>query len=129
MKPKLTWKIWLLIIVLALSLLSIFGMPPAFFQKGVLITSVESNSTAFEQGLKQGQIIIGVDGQEVTNLQDFTNILQGKFGSNKSVKTIFQTKQAEIILFSNQAPKITVSEIPKTNIKMGLDLLKLRVGR
>jgi len=119
---KLTWRIWLLIIVLALSLLSIFGMPPTFFQKGVLITSVESNSTAFEQGLRQGQIIIGIDEEKVDNLGDFSNIIQKKFPSNKSVKTIFQTKDSEIILFSNQPPNITVSEIHKTNIKTGLDL-------
>ena len=50
MKIKLTWKIWLLIIVLVLSFLSIFGFPPAFFQKGVLITSVDSDSNAFEVG-------------------------------------------------------------------------------
>ena len=122
MKTKLTWKIWLLIIIVALSLLSIFGMPPTFFQKGVLVTSIETNSTAFEQGLRQGQIIIEIDSQKITNINDFTKIMQGKFDSNESVKTILQTKDSEIILFSNQAPEIIVSEIPKTNIKMGLDL-------
>ena len=121
MKTKLTWKIWLLIIIVALSLMSIF-ITPAFFQKGVLVTSVETNSTAFEQGLRQGQIIIEIDSQKITNINDFTKIMQGKFDSNESVKTILQTKDSEIILFSNQAPEIIVSEIPKTNIKMGLDL-------
>ncbi|MBR9701498.1 PDZ domain-containing protein [Candidatus Pacearchaeota archaeon] len=119
---KLTWKIWLLIIVLALSLLSIFGMPPTFFQKGVLVASVTSNSTAFEQGLKQGQIIIGIDGQSITSLEDFSNVLEGKYDSRENIKTIINTKDSEIILFSNQAPEIIVSEIPKTNIKTGLDL-------
>ena len=50
MKIKLTWKIWLLIFVLVMSLISIFATPN-FLQKGVLIENVESNSTAFEQGL------------------------------------------------------------------------------
>ncbi|MFH1917578.1 MAG: PDZ domain-containing protein [Nanoarchaeota archaeon] len=119
---KLTWKIWLLIIVLVLSLLSIFGMPPTLFQKGVLVTSIESNSTAFEQGLRQGQIIIEIDGKSITSLDDFSNALQGKFDSDENVKTIINTKDSEIILFSNQAPEIIVSEIPKTNIKTGLDI-------
>jgi len=123
MKLKLTWKIWLLIIILALSLLSVFGMPSTIFQKGVLVTSVETNSTASEQGLKQGQIIIEVDGQKITGLEDFSKAMQGKYPSNESVKTVFKTKDTEIILFSKQAPKITVSEVPKTNIKMGLDLI------
>jgi len=33
---KLSWKIWLLLIVLVLSFLSIFGMPPTFLKKGVI---------------------------------------------------------------------------------------------
>ncbi|MFQ5531780.1 MAG: preprotein translocase subunit SecD [Candidatus Nanoarchaeia archaeon] len=122
MKAKLTWKIWVLIIVLAFSFLSIFGFPPTFFQKGVLITSVEQNSTAFEQGLRSGQIIIGIDNQKISGLEDFSNALKGKYDSGESVKTIIKTTSADIILFSNQAPEITVSEIPQTNIKTGLDL-------
>ncbi len=122
-KIKLSWRIWLLIIIIALCLLSIFGIPPKFSQKGVLFTSVESNSTAFEQGLKQDQIITFVDGQKINNLEDFSESLSDKFIFNKSVKTIIQTKESEIILFSNQPPKITVSEIPKTNLKLGLDLV------
>lgn len=121
-RMKLSWKIWLLIIVLVFSLLSIFGMPPTFFQEGVLVTSVEPNSTAFEQGLREGQIIIMVDDQKVTNIEDFTNTMQGKYPSEEKIKTILYTENQEIILFSNQTPEITVSEIPKTNIKTGLDL-------
>jgi len=122
MKTKLTWRIWLLIIVLALSLLAIFNTS-TFFQKGVLVTSVEANSTAFEQGLRQGQIIIQIDGHDINELEDFLKIIQEKFPSNKSIKTVLQTENSEIILFSKQAPEIIVSEIPKTNIKMGLDLI------
>ena len=123
MKKKLGFKIWLLIIILILSLISIF-ITPTFLQNGVLIVSVEPNSTAFEQGLRQEQIIIAIDGKEITSLEDFTQALQGKYdsNSNESVKTIITTKNLEVILFSKQAPEITVSEVPKTNIKLGLDL-------
>jgi preprotein translocase subunit SecD len=121
-KMKLTWKIWLLIIVLCLCLLSIFGFPPVFFEKGVLITSVEQNSTAFEQGLRQGQIITGIDGNTINNAEDFTNSLQDKFSSGNNIKIIVTTKDAEYILFSDSAPEITVSDIPETNLKSGLDL-------
>jgi len=123
MKTKLTWKIWLLIIILVLSLLSIFGMPPTFFQKGVLITSVEANSSAFDLGLRSGQIIISVDEQKIDSLEDFSKAFQEKFISNESVKTIIQTKQEEFILYSNEPPQIIVSDIPSTNLKMGLDLV------
>ena len=119
---KLSFKIWVLIIVVVLSLISIFGLPPTFFQKGVLITSVETNSTAFEQGLRQGQVIVAVDGNSIETLEEFSIAMQGKYLSEEKVKTTFQTKESEIILFSNEAPEITVSDIPKTNIKLGLDL-------
>ena len=87
-KMKLTFKIWLLIIVLALSLLSIFGFPPTFTQKGVLITSVDANSTAYEQGLRQGQVITQIDGQTIGNLDDFSNawkiiLLPERFSESK----------------------------------------------
>ena len=121
MKIKLTWKIWLLIILIFLSLLSIFGFPPSFFQKGVLITSVEANSTAFEQGFRQGQIITQINGEKINNLNDFSTALKGKF-NGENVKIIFNTKDSEIIFFSKDAPDITVSNIKKTNIKTGLDL-------
>jgi preprotein translocase subunit SecD len=121
MKLRFGFRIWLLIIVLILSLISIF-ITPTFLQDGVIIASVDSNSTAFEQGLRQGQVIIAIDGKEITSLEDFTNILQGKYNSNESVKTIITTKDSEVILFSKEAPEITVSEVSKTNIRLGLDL-------
>ena len=123
MRINFTWKIWLLIIVLVLSVLSILsGSSNSLFQKGVLITSVEFNSTAFDQGFKDGQIITEVDGVKIDNLDDFANSIQGKFDSNESVKIIFKTKDSQIIFFSDHHPEITVSEIPKTAIKLGLDL-------
>ncbi len=111
----------MLIAVLLLSLLSIFPIS-TLFQNGVVITSVNSNSTAFEQGLKQGQIITAIDGKPVTNSLDYTNALAGKFILNESTKFTITTKNSEAILFSNSPPKITISDVPKTNLKLGLDL-------
>jgi len=123
MKLKLTWKIWMLIFILILSLISIFGLPPVFLQKGVLVTSVEPNSTAFEQGLRKGQIIIAVDGKTIDDLDDFKDVIQGKFMTNETVKTTITTKDTEIIIFSDEAPRVTVSGISKSNILFGLDLI------
>jgi len=119
---KLTWKLWLLIIVLAFSLLAIFSMPPKFLEKGVLITSVQPDSDAFEQGLRQGQIITFADGKEIKDLDDFSESLAGRFDSGEKIKLILQTNEAEIILYSNHVPNITIANIPKTNIKTGLDI-------
>jgi len=123
MKINFSWRIWVLIIVLFLSILSIFGMPLTIFKTGVLISSVDLNSTAFEQGLRQGQIIIEIDGKKIGNIEDFSLVLANKFNSNESVKTTIVTENIKIILFSNKPPEITVSDIPKTNLKLGLDLV------
>jgi len=119
---KFTLKIWLLIIAVLLSLLIIFGLPLTLFQKGVLITSVDNNSTAFQEGLRQGQVITGIDGQQIDSLEDFSRIISQKPYGDGNVKTTIQTTQREFILFSSDSPKITVSKIQKTNIKFGLDL-------
>jgi preprotein translocase subunit SecD len=121
-KKKLTFKIWLLLVILAFSLISIFGLPPTFSEKGVIITGVESNSTAFNQGLRQGQIITGIDETTIYGLEDFTTAIQNKFPTSEKVKTTIITKDSQVILFSNETPQIIVSDIPKTNIKTGLDL-------
>nr|MBI4156436.1 PDZ domain-containing protein [Candidatus Woesearchaeota archaeon] len=119
---KLTFRIWVLIIVLILSLISIFGLPPSFLEKGILITSVEQNSSAFEQGLRQGQIITAIDGKSVESIDEFSEIIKEKYPADLDIKTTIQTKNSEIILFSKQAPEITFSDIPKTNLKAGLDI-------
>jgi preprotein translocase subunit SecD len=122
MNLKLTWKIWILIIILVFSLISIFGLPPKIMQNGILITSVETNSTAFEQGLRQGQIIVEIDGKKIETLDDFSKSLEKFNNQSEEIKTIIKTRESEIILFSKNSPNMTVSEIPKTNINTGLDL-------
>lgn len=124
MANKFTWRIWLWIIVLLLSVLSIVSFPLAFLQEGILITGVESDSHAFDQGLKQGQIITKIDGNEIESVEDYSKIIQNKFPENlnQSVKTTIELKNSQIILFSNKSPEITVSEIPKTKIETGLDI-------
>ncbi len=122
LKPNLTWRIWLLIIVLLLSLLAIFGFPSNLFKEGALITSVNPNSTAFQEGLAKGQIITEIDGQKISTAEDYAKIIPGKFLSGESVKTAIKTESSEIIFFSDKQPEITVSKIPKTNLITGLDI-------
>lgn len=118
----MNWKLWLLIIILVFSFLAIFGLPPQFMEKGVVIKNIESNSSSFEKGLRKGQIITSIDNQEIENMDDYTNIIKNKFNNNESKKIIIKTKDIEAILYTDTAPNILVSDIPKTNLKMGLDL-------
>lgn len=118
----MNWKIWLLIIVLFFSLLSIFGLPVKFMEKGVIIKSIKTNSSAFEKGLREGQIITHIDGKKIDNLQEYLKIIKEKFSDGKKKKITIQTKKSEVILYTNNLNDIIVSKIPKTNLKMGLDL-------
>lgn len=122
MKKKLTWKIWLLIIFLAFSLLSIFGMPPSFLEKGVLITSVDSNSSLFEQGMRPGDIILSINEFQIKDLEDYSNFMQKTFPLEEKQKIIFKTKLNEYVVFTKQAPEIMVEKISNSKIKLGLDL-------
>jgi preprotein translocase subunit SecD len=121
-KMKLTFKIWILIFFVLLSLVSLFGLFPTFLKNGVLVTSVGENSSAFEQGLRTGQIILEIDSIEITSLEDYTNLLSQKFPSPSEVKLEILTNKGEFLLFDKNIPEITVSSIPKTRLRAGLDI-------
>jgi preprotein translocase subunit SecD len=121
-KMKLGFKIWLLIVIFFLSLLSIFGMPMKFTETGVVVTNIDSNNTLFEQGLRQGQVIISINGEKIKNIGDYSKIISSTYHSQKEIKTIIQTREEEYIIFGKEFPEMIVAEIPKSNIKLGLDL-------
>ncbi len=120
---KLTWRIWLMILFLILSLISLFGIPPTFFKEGVLITSVKPNSTASFYGLKEGEIILKINNQKISSVEEFSKIVEGLFVDNSSKKLEITTDGNNVIIFTNKPLEITVSEIPKTRLKLGLDLV------
>lgn len=116
---KLGWRVWFLIIVLLLSLLAI---KPSF-QSGVIIKSVDKNSTAFNEGLRTGEIITEVNGQKIEKKEDYANIIDSFFVDvNESKRLDIKTKKNEYTLFIDKAPRITIDSIPSTKIKTGLDL-------
>lgn len=118
---KISWRIWLLLFFLVASLLV---LSPSF-EKGVIIKSVERNSTAFDAGLKPLMIINSVNGEKVNDLTDYTRIINSVFPSEKlenKTKLTISSKDSEFILFTDEIPRITVSNLQKTKIKTGLDL-------
>ncbi len=117
MAKRLTWRIWVLIIALALSLLAI---KPSF-DDGIMVKSVDINSSAFESGLRNGQVITHIDGKEIKTIEDYVVSME-KFPSEERIRTTFTTKEGEFIVFSNQTPQLTMDKIPSTNIKFGLDI-------
>ncbi len=115
---RITFRLWVLIIFILLALL----MLSPTFKKGVVIKSIDKNSTAFQQGLRQGMIIEELNSQAVSSYEDYTRlILEGSKIGNQT-KYDIKTNQGEFIFLDDGLPKITVDSIPKTKIKTGLDL-------
>ncbi|MEK6872943.1 MAG: preprotein translocase subunit SecD [Nanoarchaeota archaeon] len=115
---KLTWRIWILIFVLMIALLIISPK----FDKGVVIKSVEKNSTVYNAGLRQSMIITSINGEKINNLDDYTKSISSIFPVQNKTKITISTKDSEFILFTDEELRITVSDTPKTKIKTGLDL-------
>lgn len=116
---KLGWRIWLLI---AMLLLSIIAIGPSF-KSGVKVTAVGKNSSALAEGISQGDIIIAVNGKQIETKEDYAKVMDELFAnSNEEKKVAIQTKKSEAILFTNQTPEISVSDLPKTKLRTGLDL-------
>ena len=119
---KITWKIGLLITLLLFSLIAIFGIPPKILQHGVVVTSINStNNSFYDQGLRQGKIVTAIDGHKINDMKDLAKVLSTKF-LNGSEKTDLITKGQEIIVYSDSLDNITFTNIPKTNLALGLDL-------
>lgn len=114
---KLGWRIWMLFIFLGLSLLAI---KPSF-ESGVLVTSVEKNSSFFNEGLRAGEIIKSINGQEIKSIDDYIKLVD-KLSAQELRKIEIKTKKSEITVLTNESLGFTASRIPRTNIKTGLDL-------
>ncbi|MBT7102142.1 hypothetical protein HN935_01390 [archaeon] len=123
---KITFKIWILLIAVVLSLISIFSIPPMMFENGVSVTAVEQNSTIFQDGLREGMIIQEINERQINTLEDYSSALSvfENLEINGTQKLIIKTKELEIInLFTrNIINDISVEEISSTRIKTGLDL-------
>ncbi|MBD3252120.1 preprotein translocase subunit SecD [Candidatus Pacearchaeota archaeon] len=116
---KLDWKIWLLIIFILGSLLAIF---PMNFEKGVKIISLSSNTTEYEQGLRQSQIITSINNNPVKDFEDYKKVINEIFPTQEKIKLIIKTKRGDFVLFTNQTPEFSVRDIQRTRLKTGLDL-------
>lgn len=128
MVKKINWKIWLLIIFVVLSILSIFINSSGILvlQDGVKVKSLDTGSELYEQGLRKGAIIEEINGQEIKNIEDYNNALQSfqNLEENETLRLEIKTKQSEIVgLFTNKILlDVVVQNLPSTRINTGLDL-------
>lgn len=116
---KFTFRIWLLIFVLIGSFLAI--APWHTFDSGVLIKTVEKNSSTYEAGIRSGMTIISINGQTISNLEDYTSFVSKNFIANNSQKITLKTDNGEFIFLSDKLD-VSVANMPSSNLKTGLDL-------
>ena len=91
-----------------------------------MITSIEQNSTIFQDGIREGMIIQSINGQTINTIEDYTRIMTpiSNIGENETQKITISTKNLEVInLYTKEiVNNILVEDIPATRIKTGLDL-------
>jgi preprotein translocase subunit SecD len=91
------------------------------FQKGVIVMSVDKDSKFFSEGLRKGMIITAINENPIENVEGYSQQINSLVFT-ESKKIDFQTNFGNIIVFTNTTPEVTVSNVPKTNLKTGLDL-------
>jgi len=121
-----SWKVWFLIVCLFLSVLAI---SPNFNTEGVSLNSIDDGSIASMAGMKNPnskegitsrERILEIDSKKIKNLQDYTSAVKSIPKGTFRVKT----DKAEYVLLNNASNElgITVSEVPSSNLRKGLDL-------
>jgi len=115
---KIGLRTWILIIALILSILAI---KPSF-DSGVLVKSVEKNSSIFNEGLRQGEIIKEINGQKITDIVSYSQTISETFQSSEIKRLDIKTNKNSYTIFTNETPRITVDKVPRTKIQTGLDL-------
>ena len=117
---KITFKIGLLLAFIMFSLISIFSIPPVFLQKGLEITSVSQNSTLSLEGLKKGDIITNINGIPIVTMQDYASAIS--FLGKQKIEIKTKTTDIISLVSSEDFSNITVSKVPTTRLKTGLDI-------
>jgi preprotein translocase subunit SecD len=117
-KIRLGTRTWILIFFLIFSLISI---SPSF-EKGVLIKSVEKDSQESMSGLTSGVVIKEINGNQINNLKDYLSAIDEINFDGEFQRIEIKTKSNNFVIFTNESIKLTVSEIPRYNLKLGLDL-------
>jgi len=112
----------MLIFSLVIIALLLIIIPLFTFSSGVMVTSVNPSSVAFSEGLRKGMIISEINGVTIKNSDDFFNTINSVVESEGSKKFDIQTEKERIIFLTNSSIGVSVKNIPKTNLKTGLDL-------
>ncbi len=106
------WRVFLLLTCIFGACLAIGFKPP---QHGVEIVYVSGNHT---QGLEQGMIISEVNGIKISNVDEWNKQIQNLSGTLR-----LKVNGKDYIFLANETPDISVSNLKRTNIDFGLDIV------
>jgi preprotein translocase subunit SecD len=99
---KITLRIWILIICLVLALFAI--NPLGYFEKGLIVKSVKTNSTAAQAGLSPGEILKEINGKTILTMSDYSEAV-----SSISIQPVNFTITADKGTFTYQSLTIDFS--------------------
>ncbi|NOZ82080.1 MAG: hypothetical protein GXO63_02930 [Candidatus Micrarchaeota archaeon] len=107
---------WQVVLLLAVLTLSVFFISPNPFATGVVVKDVSPNSPFYGK-IDVGDIIVGVNDKKIENPEDFY-----VFSDYTGTLRIFTKDGVKISTVSGNLG-ITVSEVPKSKIKLGMDIV------
>ncbi|MBU2523122.1 MAG: PDZ domain-containing protein [Nanoarchaeota archaeon] len=87
----MTFKMWVLVVVLVAALFAI--NPTGYFQNGVLVKSVDRDSSAYLAGLSQGDIITEINGAQITSMQEYSAEIESLFSNVKAIEWVIETNK------------------------------------
>src|SRR3989344_5047014 len=105
---KITLRIWVLIISLALALLMISPT----FKEGVVIKNIDKDSKAFESGLRQGMLIKEINSKEISSLEDYANAASEFLTNNQEKRISILTDKDSFIFLDSNISSITAGKLP-----------------
>ncbi len=123
------------LIVFAAILVAMYstGIPFSILNQGIVVKAVERGSAAYDAGLRIDsgmESVIAVDGNAVKTVSEFESAISGsdinqtiRIQTNRNYYTI----EVRPLVVNNETigPEelgITVADVPKTNLKLGLDI-------
>src|SRR3989338_6727980 len=115
---KMTLRIWILIISLFLALLMISPT----FKNGVVIKNIDKDSNAFQSCLGQGMLIKEINSIKINSFEDYSLVTSEFYKDNKEKRMSIITDKVSFIFLDYNLSSIVVGNLPKSNIKTGLDL-------
>ena len=90
---KITWRVWLLIILMIVAVVVIFNWQ--ILSGKVLVKSIIPNSSAAQAGLVPGEIIKEINGQTINSLEDYSKAIASVTIEAKSISVKTENKTFE----------------------------------